>query len=65
VFLQLARELEVQGVNKKVSADMFGMALRTYQRKLRRLSAGETDPGESLWASALEFIRSHKDASEE
>ncbi len=28
VFLDLARELEEQGVSRKVSADMFGMALR-------------------------------------
>jgi hypothetical protein len=33
VFIQLARELESQGVSRKVSADMFGLALRTYQRK--------------------------------
>lgn len=27
-FLELARELESQGVGRKVSADMFGMACR-------------------------------------
>ena len=58
VFVQLAQELESQGVSKKVSADMFGMALRAYQRKLRRLSEAATDPGSTLWRSALEFIRS-------
>lgn len=58
VFVQLARELESQGVSRKVSADMFGMALRAYQRKLRRLSEGQTDPGSTLWRAALEFIRS-------
>jgi protein-L-isoaspartate O-methyltransferase len=58
VFVQLARELETQGVSRKVSADMFGMALRAYQRKLRRLSEGATDPGSTLWRAALEFIRS-------
>src|SRR3954463_5185529 len=57
VFVQLARELESQGVSRKVSADMFGMALRAYQRKLRRLTEGGTDPGAPLWAAAREFIR--------
>jgi hypothetical protein len=36
VFLDLARELDAQGVSRKVGADMFGLALRTYQRKLQR-----------------------------
>jgi hypothetical protein len=58
VFVQLAHELESQGVSRKVSADMFGMALRAYIRKLRRLTEAETDPGSTLWRAALEFIRS-------
>src|SRR5215510_3161330 len=58
VFVQLARELESQGVSRKVSADMFGMALRAYQRKLRRLTEATTDPGSTLWRAALEHIRS-------
>jgi hypothetical protein len=57
VFVQLARELESQGVSRKVSADMFGMALRAYQRKLRRLAEAETDPGSTLWRAVLEFLR--------
>jgi len=55
-FLELARELENQGVGKKVSADMFGMALRTYQRRTQRLSQSRTDRGRSLWEAALDFI---------
>jgi hypothetical protein len=31
VFLDLARELDQQGISRKVSADMFGMALRSYR----------------------------------
>src|SRR5688572_23294660 len=58
VFVQLARELESQGVSRKASADMFGMALRAYQRKLRPLTEAATDPGSTLWRAALEFIRS-------
>jgi hypothetical protein len=56
VFLELARELEAQGVSRKVSADMFGMALRGYQRKLQRLTEGETDPGRTLWQAVLDFV---------
>ena len=32
VFLDLVNELERQGVSRKVSADMFGLGLRTYRR---------------------------------
>ena len=45
VFLELARELEDQGVSRKVSADMFGMALRTYLRKIQRAKESSTDRG--------------------
>jgi hypothetical protein len=55
-FLELARELENQGVGKKVSADMFGMALRTYQRRTQRLAQSRTDRGRSLWEATLDFI---------
>jgi hypothetical protein len=34
VFMELTRELQNQGVRKKVIADMFGMALRTYHRRV-------------------------------
>jgi hypothetical protein len=57
VFLELAKELESQGVSRKVSADMFGMALRAYIRKVRRLSEAQTDRGRTLWQAVLEFVR--------
>lgn len=38
VFFELARELENQGVRRNVVADMFGLALRSYQLKMQRLS---------------------------
>jgi hypothetical protein len=56
VFLDLARELEAQGVSRKVSADMFGLALRTYQRKVQRLGESVTDRGQSLWEAVLGFL---------
>jgi hypothetical protein len=58
VFVQLAHELEAQGVSRKVSADMFGMALRAYVRKLRRLDEAQSVPGVTLWQAVLDFIRS-------
>lgn len=59
VFLELARELERQGVSRKVSADMFGLGLRTYRRKIQRLSESSTERGRSLWEVVLEFIKDH------
>jgi hypothetical protein len=48
VFLSLAKELEAQGVRRKVVADMFGLALRSYQLKFQRLS-DSAPPETSLW----------------
>ena len=60
VFVDLARELEAQGVSRKVGADMFGMALRGYLRKLQRLTEGQTDAGRTLWRSVLDHIVSER-----
>jgi hypothetical protein len=57
VFLDLVRELERQGVSRKVSADMFGLGLRTYQRKIQRFAESSTDRGRSLWIAVLDFIQ--------
>jgi hypothetical protein len=56
VFLELARELEAQGLSRKVTADMFGVALRSYRRRIQRLSESVTERGRSLWAAVLDFI---------
>jgi hypothetical protein len=56
VFVDLAHELEAQGVSRKVSADMFGTALRGYLRKLQRLTEGQSDTGRTLWQSVLDYI---------
>lgn len=55
VFLELSRELEAQGISKKVSADMFGLALRSYRRRIQRLSESQTDRSRSLWEAVLDF----------
>ncbi len=56
VFLDLVRELERQGVSRKVSADMFGLGLRTFQRKVQRLAESSTERGRSLWVAILDFL---------
>jgi hypothetical protein len=56
VFLDLVRELEGQGLGRKVVADMFGIALRSYQRKVQRLAESRTDRSKTLWSAALSFI---------
>lgn len=56
VFIDLARELHRQGVSRKVAADMFGLALRTYRRKIQRLTESETIAGRSLWEAVHDFI---------
>jgi hypothetical protein len=57
VFLDLVAELERQGVSRKVSADMFGLGLRTYRRKIQRLSESSTERGRSLWEVVLEYVK--------
>ncbi|MEO1267641.1 MAG: hypothetical protein AAFX99_06060, partial [Myxococcota bacterium] len=57
VFLDLVSELQAQGLSQKVIADMFGLALRTYHAKVRRLSESATDRGRSLWEAVLSYIQ--------
>jgi hypothetical protein len=57
VFLDLTNELQNQGVTKKVIADMFGMALRTYHRRVQETRQSRTDVGRTVWEAVLEFIR--------
>jgi hypothetical protein len=60
VFAELAAELEREGVPKKVSADMFGLALRTYQRRTQWVLPSLTDRGRSLWQVVLDYIAAHE-----
>ena len=57
VFADLTRELSNRGVKKNVIADMFGMALRTYHRRVRELGESKTESGRSVWEAVLGFIR--------
>ncbi len=63
VFLELSREIEAQGVSRKIAADMFGLALRTYQKKVQRVSEGVTLRDRTLWQAVLDEIRTRESAS--
>lgn len=63
VFLDLAKEIERQGVGRKISADMFGMALRSYLKKVQRLSESNTERGRSLWEAVFDYLRDHEMAT--
>jgi hypothetical protein len=56
VFLELAREIEAQGVRRQVVADMFGLALRSYQKKMNRLTESVSVRKRTLWEAVLEFV---------
>jgi len=56
VFLDLARELDAQGVAQRVAADMFGLALRSYQKKVQRLTESASVPDKTLWQAVLEYV---------
>lgn len=56
VFMGLVRELEAQGLGKKVIADMFGLALRSYQQKVQRLGESATKRGVTLWGAVHSFL---------
>lgn len=59
VFLDLSREIEAQGVSRKVVASMFGMALRGYQRKVQRLTESASSRGQTLWEALVEHLDKH------
>ena len=63
VFMGLVRELESQGLGKKVIADMFGLALRSYQQKVRRLGESATKRGVTLWGAVHSFLADAPSAS--
>jgi hypothetical protein len=57
VFLDLSQELRRQGLNNKLIADLFGLSLRTYHNKVKRLSESTTDRGRPLWNAVLDFVQ--------
>ncbi len=62
VFVELSREIEAQGVSRKVAADMFGLAIRTYQKKVQRLTESVAEKGDTVWETALAYLETHGSA---
>jgi hypothetical protein len=65
VFVSLVRELERQKLGKKVIADMFGLALRSYQQKVQRLGESVTTRGITLWGAVHQFLAERATATRE
>ncbi len=63
VFVGLVRELENQGLGKKVIADMFGLALRSYRQKVQRLEESATTRGVTLWTAVHSFLAAREFAT--
>jgi hypothetical protein len=63
VFLDLAREIERQGISRKVVADMFGLALRSYQKRVQRLTESASVQHRTLWQAVFEFVGEHERVS--
>ena len=59
VFLDLVRELERQGVSRKVSADMFGMVRIVFEAH-PTFGQSSTETGRSLWEAILAFLRENQ-----
>lgn len=57
IFVDLVKELKEQGLGNKVIADMFGLSLRTYHNRIRRMSESSTERGRTLWEAVLDFVQ--------
>src|SRR5690606_40480810 len=64
MFIDVVRELRQLGVGNKVIADMFGMALRTYHDRVKRLEQEARYGGCSLWEAVLAYIRAEQPVSQ-
>jgi hypothetical protein len=63
VFLDLANELRHQGLTHSVIADMFGITLRTYHRRMREFEQSHTVEGSTVWEAVLGFLRENEPVS--
>jgi hypothetical protein len=63
VFLDLTRELTAQGLKKKVIADMFGMGLRKYHRRVQAAEQSKTFAGKTVWEAVFQYLKEHEPVS--
>jgi hypothetical protein len=52
-------------VTRKVAADMFGLALRSYQKKVQRLTESASVRDRTLWEAVLDFLADQGGTSRE
>lgn len=60
LFYRLALALEAQGLSKKLVADMSGLALRSYQKRLQRLTESRSDTGKTLWEAVFVYLHQRR-----
>jgi len=65
VFLQLAKELRAKDIGNKIIADMFGITLRAYQSKLRRLEDLSVIDKKSIWQRLVSHMQTKGVATKE
>lgn len=58
VFIDLVRELDRLGFSHNLSADLFGLGVRTYRRKIRRVIDTSSERGRFLREEILAYLRS-------
>ncbi len=63
VFTDVTRELQAQGMRRKVIADMFGITLRAYHARTQRLQESATERGTSLWQAVYQYVAEHPSVS--
>ena len=63
VFRGLVDELEAQSLSHKVIADMFGLALRTYYDRVKRLTESATMRGRTLWEALYQYVQYQEQAT--
>ena len=56
MFSYMAEELEARGVGRKLAADMFGIRLRSYQKKVQRTAMSRTFRGKTLWQAVRALL---------
>ena len=59
VFMDLTKELQAHGLGRKIIADMFGLTLRAYHAKVRRVTESASDRGRSLWEAIVDYLEKH------
>jgi hypothetical protein len=64
VFAGLAQELRAQGITQNVIADMFGMALRTYHRRVQSAQQSQSVEGKTVWGAVLEYVQKEQPVSD-